>query len=349
MAQTALDQYDRLEALGLWREGPGLPEREVIVSFGQATLTLRDTSEAPLAHWSLAALETLEESTERLVLSPDPTGAERLVLTDPDMIEAIRRVSRVVAPRPTGRKRRLSAWILGLVLALPIAAGLVWPDRVARQVTPLLPDPIWLPLPAQIMARETARPDLFWCREGPAPGAPTAALARLIAKLDPEGRLDVRVARFEGPPMINAGGAQTLLNARSLRDMAQPEELAGLIALAAARATASEYRAALGEAAGPRGLLALMFQRPLGPDELDAARAVVLSYPAGMEAVDADTLRRLGEAGLPSLPLVLTLASGGAPEPRLERIVAGDTVRGAEFTPALTDAAWLRLQASCQD
>jgi hypothetical protein len=37
---TALERYIRLEATGLWRETPDTPPREVVVSFGKATLLL---------------------------------------------------------------------------------------------------------------------------------------------------------------------------------------------------------------------------------------------------------------------------------------------------------------------
>ena len=57
---TALAQYRRLEAVGQWRESEGAPPREVIVSFGQATLVFSDPgSEAPLTHWSLPAIINL--------------------------------------------------------------------------------------------------------------------------------------------------------------------------------------------------------------------------------------------------------------------------------------------------
>ncbi|MEL6126065.1 MAG: hypothetical protein AAFR57_06690 [Pseudomonadota bacterium] len=348
MARTALDQYDRLEALGLWQEGDDTSPREVIVSFGEATLTLRDGAEAPLAHWSLAALEVLAEDKERLVLSPDPDGAETLTITDRDMIGAIATVRTAARPRTRGRKRRIGAWML-LVLLIPIAAGLIWPRTLAGALAPLVPDPLWLPLPAQVMEVEFNRPSLFLCRDGRSAGLPPPALRRMIRQVDPDGVLSVRFGRFDGPPLLNAGGPDTLVNARALRDMVQPEELSGLLALAAARAVTPEYRARLGEAIGLRGLLTLGFQRNLGPEELEAARTLTRAYSAESSAVDEETLRRLEAAGLPSLPLVLPLSSAGAPEHRLERIVAGDSVRGAEFLPALGDNDWLRLQSACQE
>ena len=61
---TALNQYQRLEAAGIWRETPQAQARDVIVSFGDATLVLTDPrSEVPLAHWSLPAVTRFSRLT----------------------------------------------------------------------------------------------------------------------------------------------------------------------------------------------------------------------------------------------------------------------------------------------
>ena len=57
--RTALTEYARLESGGLWKAGPDAQRREVVVSFGEATLVLSDTAGRPLTHWSLPAVERL--------------------------------------------------------------------------------------------------------------------------------------------------------------------------------------------------------------------------------------------------------------------------------------------------
>lgn len=44
---TALREYDRLEATGLWRPGPEEQRREVVVSIGEATLVITDMRDRP--------------------------------------------------------------------------------------------------------------------------------------------------------------------------------------------------------------------------------------------------------------------------------------------------------------
>ena len=53
---TALSEYQRLEASGLWRASPEDQRSDVIVSIGDATLVITDLRENPLAHWSLARI-----------------------------------------------------------------------------------------------------------------------------------------------------------------------------------------------------------------------------------------------------------------------------------------------------
>jgi hypothetical protein len=54
---TALSEYQRLEAPGVWRPTPDAQRRDVIVALGEATLVLTDQKDTALAHWSLAAVE----------------------------------------------------------------------------------------------------------------------------------------------------------------------------------------------------------------------------------------------------------------------------------------------------
>lgn len=127
---TALSQYQRLEAVGQWRPDAEAPAREVVVSFGEATLVLTDPrSETPLAHWSLPAVTRLSPpGTFPAHYTPGPVPqdaapGELLELDDPEMIEAIARIHRAidaVLPHPGRLRRRLglAALVLGALAAI---------------------------------------------------------------------------------------------------------------------------------------------------------------------------------------------------------------------------------------
>ena len=74
---TALREYQRLECPGLWREMPEAQRRDVIVTFGDATIVLRESpSERALTHWSLPAVVRLNPGRMPALFAPGPGAAE---------------------------------------------------------------------------------------------------------------------------------------------------------------------------------------------------------------------------------------------------------------------------------
>ena len=129
---TALEQYTRLETLGQWRESPEAEPKEVIVSFGNATLLLSDVNENPLGHWAMAATLRISLDGSRAVYTPDTEDYETLEIDDAQMVEAIAQVSRVV----TASKRK-TPWLRWGYVALFLSIGIVMvqatPDLLREQ------------------------------------------------------------------------------------------------------------------------------------------------------------------------------------------------------------------------
>ena len=73
------------------RPDPSAQRVDVVVSIGEATLTLTDHAERALAHWSLAALHRKNPSKRPALYAPSEADdeAEELELSDDDMILAI--------------------------------------------------------------------------------------------------------------------------------------------------------------------------------------------------------------------------------------------------------------------
>ena len=99
---TALARYDLLEAVGWYAERPEREPVEVLVSFGDASLTILRFDDTPLAHWPLGSLVETPGAAP-LTLAPDADAPERLALSDAEMIAAIR------ALRPGGARKQPSA------------------------------------------------------------------------------------------------------------------------------------------------------------------------------------------------------------------------------------------------
>ncbi len=137
---TALTQYAKLESWGLWRPDTEAQRRDVAVSFGEATLIIRDNAGRPLTHWSLPAVERLNPGERPAVFAPDDTATETLEIDDDIMIDAIEKVRKTIAkqrPHP-GRLRWLG---LGISLSLVVGLGVFWlPNAVRQQALSAVPD-----------------------------------------------------------------------------------------------------------------------------------------------------------------------------------------------------------------
>jgi len=89
---TALSDFERLECLGLWRASADAQRQDVIVSVGDATLTLSDSNGTAIAHWSLPAIERVNPGKRPALFRPGEDATELLELTDDTLIQAIKKV-----------------------------------------------------------------------------------------------------------------------------------------------------------------------------------------------------------------------------------------------------------------
>ena len=351
---TALDQYQRLEAVALWRPSPDEQPLEVVVSFGHATLTLMDMNEAPRAHWSLAALEEVGSDAAGLVLSPDPDGMETLSLDDPQMIAAIRAVKDGTRgqDRSSSGSTRGALWTLLTVVAIALAGLFALREPMAELLVARIDDLTWERMAVALISEEMRAPQAAYCRPATAGALRTTRghplLVQMARRVSPEGVVIRPVlARFDGPPILPTPASLVLVNANGLPDATQPEEIAGLIALAAARHETGANRAEIASVLGLYGTLRLSFSGRIPAAERQAVRAALARAVVADDASDPELLRLLRAAALPSLPLSLILNDSGAPRSRIEGIQAGDSIGGEVYTPALDDADWLRLTAGC--
>lgn len=349
---TALDQYQRLEAVALWRPTPDADPREVIVSFGNATLTLMNMDEQPWAHWSLAAVQEIGSDAGGLVLTPDPDQAETLTLNDPDMIEAIRAISTGTSQQPDAVRRiRLLMPIL-LTIAVLIGIGLMARHPITAYLSHQIDDVTWeragIALTTELMLPDNAR----LCRIN-SPGALRTTrghplLAQISARLTTGGTtIRPTIARFEGAPVLFLPGSLVLINADVIDRADQPEQIAGLLALAQARHNLNLNRDVITQTLGLMGTIRLAFSGAIPQAYYDEILTALEQSAQHDGQADSAALRLLTTAQLPSLPVSLLLNEYGVPRLRIEALQAGDSIGPAIYTPALDDADWLRLQATC--
>ena len=322
---TALDRYQRLEAVGLWREHPGAAAREVVVSFGNATLLLTDLEERPLGHWALAGVGVIGRDGTATVYSMTEDGAETLAIRDPEMVEAIATVAR---PRPRAAARAQPRGLpVGPFLTLLLLAGLVVAaPRAIRAVAASL-------FPPEVATETGERMLLALIAQHGAPcTAPDAerALAGLARRLDPQQPPQIRVMGLDAEVAALPGGT-LLLGRDALASAATPEVAAGWVALGLGR----DPVAALLAAAGPLADLGYIAHGGFGDDVLAGAAEAAAAGPAQAESPAA--LARLRAVRIDPAPYASALA--GAP--------VAEAPMNPPPVPAMTEPDWRVLRDSC--
>ncbi|MEM6618323.1 MAG: hypothetical protein AAF631_03385 [Pseudomonadota bacterium] len=336
MAETALPEYTRLESLGLWREGPGAQRREVIVSFGAASLVLSDANGKPLTHWSLAAIRIRNPGQLPAIYAPDQGSGEALEIEDEAMVDAITRVraaNRRRAPHPG----RLRWWLRGGLTAAVLALAVFWlPGVSADYATRVLPSAKAEEIGEAVLAqaaRLTGRP----C----ANVAATDALHRFERWLLPGGGR-VHVVDLGSHFSAHLPGGHILIDRTLLEDHAGPEVAAGFVLMEQARNGQSDPMRRLFRHIGTRATLTFLATGKLPDNALAAFARSQLTSPGDLPP-DAALLAAFATAELTSAPFARAL---NAPEGAVAGLIAGDPARST-YRPGMTDADWVTLQSIC--
>lgn len=335
---TALDRYDRLEAQGTYTPGGEAQRVNVVLSLGSASLTISNTSDVALAHWSLAALERLNPGARPALYAPSADAPERIETGDEEMIRAIEKIRRAVArgrPRSGRVRHRLT---LAAVL-LSLVAALFWlPGALTRYAASLLPPAARATLGNSIL--EEAIPLAGAPCGEPAGAAALSGLSGRLARVTPP-----RVLVLPGAPVPSAHlpGGIVLLSREVVEDYEGPEVAAGHILSEIAAATARDPLLPLLDHAGVTATLRLMTTGQLPEGALRGYAETILTRPSAK--VDTDRLIPLfREAGVSATPFARARDITGETTANL---IEADPVRPDEARRLLSDGEWVALQNIC--
>lgn len=337
---TALSQYQRLEASGLWRAAPDAQRRDVVVSIGDATLTLSDTQDRALAHWSLPAVHRLNPGQRPALYAPSdaPDEGEELELDDDDMIAAIGKVRRVI-DRNQPHSGRLRVVLTLALVALGLGfAGLWLPGALVRHTASVLPD----------VTRQSVGQRLL-DRVGRVAGAPcqgrlgTRALTKLGDRVLGPGVARLVVVSAGVGTVAHLPGGIILVNRALVEDYEEPDVAAGYIVAERVRAERSDPMLALLDHAGTMATAKLLTTGTLSDEILDSYAERVLIAPPVEVSTDA-LLARFAAARVRATPYAFAVDQSG--ETTLPLIEA-DPVPLAFAEPILADADWVALQGIC--
>lgn len=334
---TALKKYQRLETSGLWRPAKDAQRREVIVSFGDATLVLADKSDMALTHWSLAALRRLNPRQRPAVYSPDPEAIETLEIQDDLMITAIEKVINAVSRKsPHPGRLRLTGFLVSITLV--IALTVFWlPSALVNHAARVVPEVTRQAVGTQLLnniQRLSGRP----CNnpEG------RRALSALSARMAPSFKKIVVLRSGVGQTEHLPGGF-LLMNRSLVEDYETPEVPAGFVIAEAMRVDQNDPLARLLHAIGPVSTLRLLTSGQIPEAALKTYAEDLLT--ARQESLEPqELLARFEAAGVSSSPYAYALDVSG--ETTLELIEADPSQHGAT-RPVLSDGDWVSLQNIC--
>lgn len=337
---TALKKYQRLECSGLWRETPQDQRREVLVRFGEATLTLSDPkSGEAISHWSLPAILRLNKGEEPPVFAPGLEAAESLELTDPDMIaalDAVRAAVKAAIPRP-GRLRGL---VVGGIAASVLALGLFWlPGALVGHTASVVP-------PAQrAQIGQRVLDDLSRVTGAPCDNQlGLEALARLSDRVFGPVDTPILYVMPDGVEQpLHLPGDVIILPRRLIEQANGPEAAAGAALVERLRARAADPIVPLLDYAGLRATFQLLTTAALPDDALKgygeaALRAAPLALP------EAQLIAAFEAAQIPATPYALAVDPDGSVTGGL---AAADPYKGLAPSPLMPDEYWVALQGIC--
>ncbi len=334
---TALQEFQRLECTGLWRDAPGAQKREVFVSFGDATLVISEArSLRAVTHWSLPAILRLNPGEMPARYAPAPDGDEELELDDETMIAAIAKVHTLIAARQPhpGRLRNL---LLGTALIAVLALGIFWMPRALIDHTADS-----LPFATRQDIGRQALADLMRLT-GPACTGPegTISLQRLRERMSlVRGDTYVLPEPLARPIML-PGGILALPQA-TIEAQERPEVAAASILTAELAAEQNPPVRDVLRYAGFRATIGLLTTGNLPAASLKGYGEALLSEKTPSPS-QSELLRRFSEAGLSSTPYAYALDPTG--EATLALIEADPHRDDAK--PVMTDTDWVALQGIC--
>lgn len=339
---TALNEFERLEATGLWRASAEDQRREVIVSLGDATLIFKDTSDRALTHWSLAAVERMNPGKMPAIFHPDgdPDELLELGIDSQDMVDAIEKLRRaVLRSRPKHGRLR---WLLTTgILAGAGALAVFWlPDALRDHTLRVVPEVKRDAIGLAILDELTAL-------SGPPCRASTSAPAlRMMSRrvLGDARAGDLIVLRGGPLKAAHLPGGLVLLSRNVIEDSQDPEIAAGF---ALAEEIRAQHADPLGELLNHVGFwptARLLTTGQMNPEALESYAAHLMTEPP--RAIAAEYLADgFSEAKLSLRHYAFGLDVTG--ESTID-LIESDKLAGQDIPPVLSDNDWLRLQAICE-
>ena len=336
---TALKEYERLESGGIWRADQDAQRRDVVVSFGNATLVISDGAGRPLTHWSLAAVSRENPGKRPAVFAPDPDANETLEIEDTLMVDAIEKVRKTVA-RARPRQGKLRGLGTAAILGGLVALGVFWlPDAMRQQALGVVPKSKRVEIGAVLLNNLQGLTGPV-CRGDIGRNALTGFQNRILGRADSSQIVVMPLGQETALPLP---GGIIVLDRALIERIDDPAVAAGFVLAASTSRDVQDPLLPVLERAGFANTMRL-----LATGDLDAG--VLTEYAADLIGDQAPVLT---ETALVSAFQSARIASTPYGQYRLAQgqpvmdLIVNDPMKGAPVTDIILDRDWVALQGIC--
>jgi len=340
---TALKEFEKIEAVGIWRADAEAQRRDVVVTLGDASLTIFDMHDKVLAHWSIPAIARANPGVRPAIFHPDGDPDETLELPEESdiLIDAIEKLRKAVAksrPHP-GRLRLTSALvILGSIAAL----GVFWlPGAVLNQTLSVLPGVKQKEIGAEIVSASRRL-------TGTECASPEAdrALSKIADRIAPGLGVELHVVPDGLTDTLALPGHHFLVGRSLVEDHETPEVLIGYVLAEnrRARGASGTIRDVL-ESASFVDNVRLLTTGSLPESRISSYAEDMLSSDREL-SITANLLSDFETVRVSSRPFAYALDITG--ETTLDLIEA-DPMATQNPLPILSDGEWVALQGICEN
>ena len=338
---TALKKYQKLESPGLWRDAPEDQRRNVVVSFGEASLILSDPkTELAVSHWSLPAVERRNPGESPAVFAPGPDAHETLELDDPDMVAALETVQAALTTRRP-RPGRLRGTLLTIATLSVLGVVVLWlPGALIKHTAAVVPAAKRAEIGERAL-RDVVRLTGTPCAHALGQKAMAEMAERLFGPLNTPILLAVKNG---AAPALHLPGDVILLPRALFYAQNGPQAAAGAALVEHARSIARDPLIPVLEHAGLVATLRLLTTGDL-PDSALIGYGEVVVMTAPLALPDDVLVAAFAKAGVPTAPYAETLDTN---QPTRAALIANNPFAAAPPPALMPDEAWVSLQAICE-
>lgn len=334
---TALDQYERLEATGLWRESKTSQKIEVLITFGNASLILSDFTGSPLTHWSLPAIMRLNKSNLPAIYSPNSSGVETIEIDDNAMILAIEEVRKSInSRRPQKGRLRILTFLTTLIIISLLA--IFWLPNILIQHTSSL---VYTEQRKQIGFRIIEHISKF-IGSNCTIDTEINPLHRLENRLFPNSEIKIYVFSDGPKTATHIPGKFILLNRSIVEDYETPEVIAGYSIIEKIKIDTSDPIESLLSFIGTRTVLKFLTTGRIDDIALENYAKYILSIEPISPSIDL-IIREFGSKKVNLEPYAYAVDITG--ESNIELIKNNKVLKSRQI---LTNQEWLNLQSICE-